>query len=885
MKNIILIIALTTIINVNSVGQTYPKTEFRGTWVSSVYNLDWPKTRGTNLAAQTVQKDSLKRLLDTLKTAGINSLLFQVRPNCDALYNSAYEPWSYWLTGAEGTAPNPLWDPLTFAIEEAHKRGMELHAWLNPYRVKEGANTALHSSHVINQQPTWILNIWDNTDTTNVNKIKRILNPGLEAVRNYLVNIVMDIVNNYDIDGIHFDDYFYPYAPNEITNQDAQTFADYPRGFTNIGDWRRDNINLLIAAVNNAINGSSKPYIQFGVSPFGIWKSGTPIGITGTSAYSSIYCDAIKWIQDRSVDYLTPQLYWKIGGSQDYDRLMKWWADSVYANQRLFFPGQQFRDTYDNSELPLQTQLNRANSKVSGNSLFRASQFITNNLSFKDSLKNNYNKYKSVVPPLTWKNNIAPNPPSGLTASAVTNGVQLQWNAPSAASDGNLARYYVVYRGTASNVSITNPANIIAILFNNETSYLDANISQVNYYYVVTSLDPYRNESVKSNEASIQTLTVLENFESGVGLFNTSPTFSGSTAGISTLSTSAQTTETSYQGNASLKVILKDNTSSSSNWSVRLVSGSGVPANNTLLSSDGYIGYWLKTSSAPSGAEVSINIREGGVSGAPLEMGVKQSVINDGNWHLYQWNLDNNNDWDPFTGNGNIDDSNFTLDAILLYAPNDSPDWTLYIDYVTKDFINPLPVEIISFASSFEKNKVHVRWSTASELNNYGFEVERSEKSNVNSEDALWQTIGFVTGSGNSNSIKDYSFTDDVYALSHSGSILKYRLKQIDTDGSFKYSNEVEIDVNGIYGYELSQNYPNPFNPVTTIRYSVKNEGLVNFEIYNLLGELIASPVNEIKQSGNYELQFDGTSLSSGIYFYKIRAGEYVSIKKMILMK
>jgi len=877
MKNIILIIALTVLFNINSVGQTYPKTEFRGTWVSSVYNLDWPKTRGINLTAQTVQKDSLKRLLDTLKSAGINSLLLQVRPNCDALYQSAYEPWSYWLTGAEGTAPNPLWDPLTYAIEEAHKRGMELHAWLNPYRVKEGANTAVHSSHVINQNPSWVLSV--GTDQ------KKILNPGLADVRNYLVNVVLDIVNNYDIDGIHFDDYFYPYAPNEITTEDAATFAAFPRGFTNLGDWRRDNINILISAINNAINGSSKPYIKFGISPFGIWKSGTPTGITGTSAYSSIYCDAIKWLQDRSVDYIMPQLYWQIGGAQDYDKLMKWWADSTFANQRLFYPGQQFRDSYTNNELPAQTQLNRANNKVSGNSLFRASQFITNNLGFKDSLKNNYNKYKSVVPPLTWKNNIAPNPPTGLTASAVTNGVQLQWNAPSAASDGNLARYYVVYRGIASNVSITNPANIIAILFNNETSFFDENISQVNYYYVVTALDPYRNESVKSNEASIQTLTVLENFESGVGLFNTSPTFSGSTAGISTLSTSAQTTETSYQGNASLKVILKDNTSSSSNWSVRLVSGSGVPANNTLLSSDGYIGYWLKTSSAPSGAEVSINIREGGVSGAPLEMGVKQSVINDGNWHLYQWNLDNNNDWEPFTGNGNIDESNFTLDAILFYAPNDSPDWTLYIDYVTKDFINPLPVEIISFASTFEKNKVHLRWSTASELNNYGFDVERSEKSNVNSDDALWQTIGFVTGSGNSNSIKEYSFTDDVYALSNRGAILKYRLKQIDTDGSFKYSNEIEIDVNGIYAYELSQNYPNPFNPVTTIRYSVKNEGLVNFEIYNLLGELIASPVNEIKQPGNYELQFDGTSLSSGIYFYKIRTGEYVSVKKMILMK
>ena len=203
-----LLLAACIFITYPSFAITAPKREFRGTWISTVYNLDWPSTRGN----VTSQKTELIKLLDSLKSAGINALFFQVRTACDALYDSPYEPWSYWLTGTQGTAPSPYYDPLAFAITEAHNRGMELHAWFNPYRAVEGSAT-LSSAHVVNQHPEWILTVGT----------KKILNPGLQAVRDYNLQVIMDVVNRYDIDGVHFDDYFYPYSPNNITTEDNGT--------------------------------------------------------------------------------------------------------------------------------------------------------------------------------------------------------------------------------------------------------------------------------------------------------------------------------------------------------------------------------------------------------------------------------------------------------------------------------------------------------------------------------------------------------------------------------------------------------------------------------------------------------------------------------------
>jgi len=237
------------------------KYEFRGAWIALVRNEDWPSKPGLSTEQQQYE---LRLMLDELQANNINAVIFQVRPECDAIYQSNIEPWSYWLSGEQGKAPDPFYDPLQFAIDEAHKRGMELHAWFNPFRA-EGNNVAytLDENHVVNTHPDWIVTI---------NNFK-LLNPGLAEVRDYVIDVIMDVVENYDVDGIHLDDYFYPYPPNQIINQDIETFNLFPRNFSNIEDWRRDNVNLLVEKISDTLS-TTKPSLKFGISPFGIWKVG-----------------------------------------------------------------------------------------------------------------------------------------------------------------------------------------------------------------------------------------------------------------------------------------------------------------------------------------------------------------------------------------------------------------------------------------------------------------------------------------------------------------------------------------------------------------------------------------------------------------------------------
>jgi uncharacterized lipoprotein YddW (UPF0748 family) len=475
--------------------QTDPKRECRAAWVATVTNLDWP-TAGTSV---TRQQSDLIAILDTLRKAGFNTVIFQVRPECDALYISTLEPWSKWLTGSQGTAPSPLWDPLQFAIDETHKRGMELHAWFNPYRAEKSVgNYSLASGHVVNQHPEWILSFARviNGDGS-ITPALKILDPGLPEVRNHVSRVVSDIVRRYDVDGIHADDYFYPYPPQQITNQDDSTYARYNRGITNRGDWRRDNVNLLMRQIMDSIN-TIKPYVRFGMSPFGIWKNGVPSGITGLDAYSSLYGDPIAWLRDGSVDYLTPQLYWRIGGNQDYNRLMPWWADSTAAHGRHFYPGHIYGDSYTASELPNQLKLSRANGKVQGEVYFRSALVVSNSLGFKDSLKNNYYRNIALSPVMWWKDTVRPNPPQNIRYAFLPGSGQsaVQWDLPTAASDGDSAYRYVIYRfdHVPAAQEFGDPANIKAVV---GSRHYGPPVSATNTpcYYVVTALDRNHNES------------------------------------------------------------------------------------------------------------------------------------------------------------------------------------------------------------------------------------------------------------------------------------------------------------------------------------------------------------------------------------------------------
>ncbi len=471
-----------------------PKREFRGAWIATVQNLDWPAAAGNSSSKQ---KADLIEIFDALEYAGINVAVFQIRPACDAFYQSNYEPWSFWLTGTQGRSPG--YDPLAFAIEQAHSRGMELHAWFNPYRAEVSiGDFDLDSTHVVKQHPEWILTF---------NKVnKRLLDPGVPDVRDYVTTVIMDVVTRYDVDGIHFDDYFYVYPNGDadfpgITNQDDATFAEYNRGFTNRAAWRRDNVNLLVEQVYDSIN-TVKPWVKFGISPFGIWKSGTPQGIWGLSAYDDIYCDALAWLDAGTVDYIAPQLYWPIDQrGQEYDVLAPWWADQ--RNGRHLYVGQIFNSSFSLSELQNQVAINRATEGVYGNILFRATHLVSNTFGFPEYLATDFHRYPSLLPVMDWGDVLEPNPVKNMRYERLPGQPVsgLNWDFPDLAVDGDSISRSVVYRFTTDQIDagdLEDPQNMFYIGGHKSTVPREPEENGP-YYYVVTSLDRNWNESTMSD--------------------------------------------------------------------------------------------------------------------------------------------------------------------------------------------------------------------------------------------------------------------------------------------------------------------------------------------------------------------------------------------------
>jgi uncharacterized lipoprotein YddW (UPF0748 family) len=506
MKNLLLTCLFFLTLIQTSFAQDIPsKREFRAAWIASVTNIDWPTSKYLTPSTQRSQYISI---IDKHQENGMNAVVVQIRPSCDAFYPSTIEPWSEWLTGSQGTAPNPYYDPLEFMINETHKRGIEFHAWFNPYRaVVNTSSSSVHSSHVSIKHPDWIVTY----------SSLKVLNPGLPQVRDYVVSVIMDVVRRYNIDGVHFDDYFYPYPQTGIIFDDDATFAAYPRGFTNKADWRRDNVNLLVKMVHDSIK-SIKPHVKFGISPFGIWKNGVPSGITGSSAYDDIYCDALAWLQAKTVDYIAPQLYWRLGGPQDYTKLMPWWASQT--NGRHLYTGNALykmdpaRDNWSASEITSQLMENRKNAGAHGNIYF-SSKWLTNNYkNIGDSLKLNYYKYPALTPSMPWIDNIPPLPPSNIYIDVVQQGLSITWQKPSQAADGENAKRFVVYRFDHPNtVDINNPKFIKAILDANETEYVDTepyDIDLPSITYVLTSLDRMNNESQPASVTIIPAIVPVE---------------------------------------------------------------------------------------------------------------------------------------------------------------------------------------------------------------------------------------------------------------------------------------------------------------------------------------------------------------------------------------
>ncbi len=489
MNKKILIISILFIIFSHTIDAQYiyPKRELRGAWVATVANIDWPKTPFETSGQQISE---LVAIFDSLKAAGINTVYFQVRTECDALYKSPYEPWSYWLTGEQGKAPSPFYDPLAFAVSEAHRHGMEIQAWFNPYRaVKTVGEYRIADSHISKTHPKWILDF----------KKYKMLNPGIPAVRHYIAKIVADVVRRYDVDGIHFDDYFYPYTPH-ITNEDAAAFRKYKGHFKDVDDWRRNNINQMVAEVYDTIK-AINPRVQFGVSPFGIVENKFA-GTHGFESYNKIYCDPLNWIKNKKVDYVVPQIYWAIGNhAANFARLLPWWASVIDGRQLLvgIFSTKMASPSYEGnpSELENEIRLSRQIFNVGGTVFFSAKSITENYSHFADSLKLYY-KYPSLIPTMTWIDSVPPLPPTHLTVVGDSSGVTLRWDKPVPASDGDTAYHFVIYRfSQPDKINMDYATHILKVTNDSKNYFLDSSADALNnsHVYLVTALDRMNNES------------------------------------------------------------------------------------------------------------------------------------------------------------------------------------------------------------------------------------------------------------------------------------------------------------------------------------------------------------------------------------------------------
>ena len=371
--------------------------EFRAAWVATVANINWPSKR--NLTTDQQKEEAIK-LLDVLEENNFNAVIFQVRPSGDALYKSNHEPWSYFLTGEIGKSPYPYYDPLEFWVEEAHKRGIELHVWLNPYRAHHSSGGAVTSSSMVKKSPDNIVRLSNGMYW---------FDPADQRTQNHVSSVIKDIVTRYDIDGVHFDDYFYPYASYNggADFPDSKTWNAYKNngGSLSRADWRRHNVNTIVERIYKEIK-QEKPFVKFGISPFGIWKPGYPAGITGSSQYDELYADAKLWLNKGWVDYFSPQLYWPIESKgQSFPKLLQWWKSENTHNRHLW-PGLntvEVKAADRTTEIMNQVKVSSEILQNNVGTIHWSIAGLTKNPLMLNSLKNGAYKSKALVPTMQWQ--------------------------------------------------------------------------------------------------------------------------------------------------------------------------------------------------------------------------------------------------------------------------------------------------------------------------------------------------------------------------------------------------------------------------------------------------------------------------------------------------
>ncbi len=481
------------------------KEEFRGTWLQTAFQERYMKLPPDECKAY------LQQVVDQLYETGFNAIFFQVRPEGDAFYQSPYEPWSRFLTGKQGKAPTPLWDPMAYLITLCHQHQMEFHAWINPYRMTASKFTAMAENHLYRQHPEWFVRYDD----------RLYLNPALPESRAHVRQVVKDIVTRYDVDAIHMDDYFYPYPVKGQEFNDKVAFEIYASQMNidvdepdALGKFRRRSVDILMKSLHDDIRGI-KPWVRFGISPFGIYRNAAtdyPEGskTQGTQCYNDLYADILFWARSGWIDYVIPQLYWEIGHPvADYTTLVKWWNDNVPENCHLYI-GQSIERSLDGaketkptpnltkSHTHFSNKLNQAKegNRIRGNCFWYGYQVLDNNYHVRDFLRKEVFTKTALPPAFTNIDAVAPEKVCNMKITMTQQGLRVAWQYVVTDDPLQKPRYFCVYKfHKGEKVDISDGSHMLLRTVN--TNFIDQDVSRsTKYTYVVTSVDVVGNESV-----------------------------------------------------------------------------------------------------------------------------------------------------------------------------------------------------------------------------------------------------------------------------------------------------------------------------------------------------------------------------------------------------
>ncbi len=435
---------LTLLISIFSITQIWTQTipldtpserEMRGLWVATINNIDWPSV--PSLSADSLKAEAIV-ILERAKAMRLNTIFLQVRPSSDVIYRSNIEPLTYYMSGTEDTLPANF-DALLFWVEEAHKRGIELHAWINPLRATPKPDYLCSKQHISKQHPEWLINYAD----------KQYLNPALPQVRQYIDSVVAEIVQRYDVDGIHFDDYFYPYPVQGEVFHDEKSYTLYNPNNLSLADWRRSNVDSLISSVSNVVH-SIKPWLRFGISPFGVWrnKNADPRGSNtraGVTDYDVLYADVLHWAEMKWIDYVVPQIYWEAGNrAVDFDELHNWWGNTfeptgidVFVGHAVYKINDSTKPWKNANEMPSQILKVRSHNALSGSVFFSYRQFNRDILGFEQKLKTDFYQHRALSVNKHQSQVLSGAQVFGLEKVSG----ELQWQC----SNADSVRFYVVY--------------------------------------------------------------------------------------------------------------------------------------------------------------------------------------------------------------------------------------------------------------------------------------------------------------------------------------------------------------------------------------------------------------------------------------------------------